>query len=82
MITNDGGPAFARPSSKALFNSPQKGMSLRDYFAAHSNITYEYARLIVDKEKKDYTVKDVLKQQSYMQYAHADLMIEMRNNNE
>lgn len=43
MSKNDGGPAFARPTSRdpEIFHQPenyyaQEGMSLRDYFAARA----------------------------------------------
>ena len=85
---NNGGPAFplARESS---FSKNYEGMTLRDYFAAHTAITLDdygvpYASSIVGRAMPDFAADPLGNQlfwaefRARMRYAEADAMLAAR----
>lgn len=90
---NNGGPAFPvstgnpdEPHQNGHSTAQFPGMTLRDYFAAHSDIplemAYEHALARLGEEGTylgDVPVKEVLKSRAILKMAEADAMIEARD---
>ena len=79
----DGGPAFPMPSVPEPrvdeFTHYNEGLSVRDYFAAHSDIPWnaviETLALVGNSEP---TVEEVLTIRAGMRYREADAMMKAR----
>jgi hypothetical protein len=95
---NDGGPAFPcktnsdgnsylhteRDESNGIQYSvvEQPGMSLRDYFAAHSdipwNVVFETLSKKYPERNDEFTVKEIAEYRAAMKYVEADSMLKER----
>jgi hypothetical protein len=75
---NDGGPAFPLPGLSGLPNDQfiygDHGMSLRDYFAAHSPITMRDAMKYLES-RDEISYEQVFRTLSLMRYSYADAML-------
>lgn len=89
MSIETGGPAFPREDyqangyEKGFEKLGQEGMSLRDYFASKSPITFDHIKMVYGDDNPemsdDLTRKVIFGLWSMMNYEYADAMLAERN---
>lgn len=75
---NDGDAAFPVPNDANV--NGQKGMSMRDYFAATIDIPWDHVKaVLVDQGNRSPTIQDVINARAMFRYREADAMLKERD---